>query len=281
MNKTIAITGATGFIGQAICRYLRACDYSVIELVRKPLNVQQRFFDLTQPVDEQLLDGVEVLVHCAFMANDVQHNYEGTKALRQAARRCGVGQCIFFSSVSAHASATSLYGKGKLRVEGLFGGDSDVILRPGLVLGAGGLFGEMLRFALQKRVVPLVNGGRQPMQVVGLEAVTESVRQVIENKMRGTYVLANEEQLTYRQFFETIEKVFATRLRYVWVPAGLLKIAIGLASFCKIKLPVTKENLRGLQSMRRMEGEKIFLKSGSQSKRLEDILLFVKQQYSS
>jgi nucleoside-diphosphate-sugar epimerase len=278
MNKTIAITGATGFIGKHLCAYLRTKNYTVIELVRHPANDAQRFFDLAQPVDERVCDGVDVLVHCAFVKDDLHFNYEGTKALLRVARQGGVQQCIFFSSVSAHENAVSLYGKSKLQIEALFTGNDDVVLKCGLVMGDGGLFGQLLNFALKKKMVPLVDGGRQPLQVIALEAVMESVLQAIEKKLHGSFVLVNEERLSYRQFFARIEKVFQTKFRYISIPVWMLKPAIGLASFFKIKLPVSKENLRGLQSMAFAEGKKIMLPSGSQNEKAEDILLKLKQQ---
>src|SRR5581483_5243317 len=172
MHKpVIAITGASGFIGSCLLQYFCDRQYPVIALVRKPSGnsiTEERFFDLQQPVQNNLIIGVDILIHCAYVAaapsiDAEKINYEGTKALIECANSNHVKKIIFFSSVAAHAQAVSAYGKSKLALESLFDKQKDVVLKCSFVIGNGGLFHRLFTHAVTKKTVPLIHGGHQPL----------------------------------------------------------------------------------------------------------------------
>src|SRR5215831_7813739 len=209
-NQVIAITGTSGFIGSVLLQELRKNGYTVIALNRRPkASVEERFFDLNQPPDAELLKGVDVLIHCAFISAEAdpaseQLNEVGTNMLTVCARQNGVKKIIFFSSVSGHANARSAYGKSKFRSEALFDMHSDVVLKCSLVIGTGGLFSRMVKFVRTKKFIPLIEGGRQPLQVIAINDVVRVVLKLISENISGNFVLANREHFTYRQFFKTV-----------------------------------------------------------------------------
>ncbi|MBV7295713.1 TIGR01777 family oxidoreductase [Corynebacterium sp. TAE3-ERU12] len=61
---TIAVSGASGTIGTALCALLTTTGHTVIELVRGEAGPGQRKWDTNDPA-EDLLDGVDALVHLA------------------------------------------------------------------------------------------------------------------------------------------------------------------------------------------------------------------------
>src|SRR3989344_1833532 len=65
------ITGANGFVGSHIARYLRNKKYEVYEIGRHPSKdiLGEKYFipfSLGQDIDQKKLHGIDVLVHCAY-----------------------------------------------------------------------------------------------------------------------------------------------------------------------------------------------------------------------
>jgi nucleoside-diphosphate-sugar epimerase len=282
MNKpVIAITGAAGFIGSSIARALLENDYNVISLVRKENTTvagnETRFFDLQVPPPADLLKGADILIHCAFVDHNKNKqasriNYSGTKHLQENAAHNGISKIIFFSTISANATTTSEYGKNKWQLEALFDKGRDVIIKPGLVIGKNGLFGRLLKNILSKKIVPLVNGGKQPIQVVALEDVILATTEIIKNKLAGTYILANTQRFTYREFFRLVAIHYKIKLLYLPLPGRLLSIVIGIATAAGISLPVGKENIKSLESLEYTDPLESLEKLKIQPQLLEDIL---------
>jgi len=185
-SKIVLVTGATGFLGRALCSRLESMEVEVRAAARTPAEGPWSTFmplDLPNAVPAELFDGVDVVYHLAGVAHaiaaDVQAqaydavNARGTAELSQKARAAGVRRFVFMSSVKAlgepgedmvredqESSATDPYGRSKRAGEvaalGLHSADFQVVvLRPTLVYGPGakGNLESLLRF---------VRGGRRP-----------------------------------------------------------------------------------------------------------------------
>ncbi len=117
MSKAL-VTGATGFIGSALCRALLEAGFEVRAfhrptsnlLLLKDLPVEHALGDLSQPDSLiQAMQGVQVVFHTAALMGggrgDVGRHYtvtvEGTRAVLQAALECGVERLVHTSSVAA------------------------------------------------------------------------------------------------------------------------------------------------------------------------------------
>ena len=122
--RSVGITGASGYVGSRIAAALGHAGYRVVPLVRAPrANSDDRRYSLERPLDHDLLDGLDVLVHCAWdmravSPDDVRRvNIEGSKRLVDAADRAGIRRMIFISTMSAFAGCRSHYGQAKLETE--------------------------------------------------------------------------------------------------------------------------------------------------------------------
>ncbi|MGK2881014.1 MAG: TIGR01777 family oxidoreductase [Mycobacterium sp.] len=61
----VAVTGASGLVGSALCAFLTTGGHRVVRLVRRrPNAADERYWETSQP-DEKLLSGVDVVVHLA------------------------------------------------------------------------------------------------------------------------------------------------------------------------------------------------------------------------
>ena len=252
--KKIIITGANGFIGNYLVNFLRKNGHEVLPFLRKPdLDKGEFFYEINGVINESIVAASDILIHCAFIpkvknGNAIEQNIVGTQKLIAACKKHKV-KFIFFSTLSAHAAAESDYGKHKLLLESKLDLEIDAILKPGLVIGNGGLFGRMLAFSKKFRTVPLIDGGKQPLQFIALSDVAQSTQKIIENNLSGSFTLVSDEPMTYRQFYKTIGEAFGIRLLFVWIPVNIILFSLGLFDRMKIKIPVSKENLLGLKNM--------------------------------
>lgn len=158
MVQTIALTGATGFIGGAVAARLISAGYRVRALVRPaslykcrnlPAAVEWVSGDCTEDASVcQLLAGADAVVHCAGAVRGANPaafnrvNVDGTACLvHNAAELAGNAKILLLSSLAAREPRLSLYAASKLAAEEVLrqqGGDFFWgIFRPAAVYGPG------------------------------------------------------------------------------------------------------------------------------------------------
>lgn len=260
-NVTIGITGASGHIGLHLTKYLSEKGFRVIAFVRNISsikNVQARKYDLTETISPDLFSDVNILIHLAFVTRQQyaaaeQINLNGSKELFYAAKKQGVNKIIFFSSVTADVNAKSAYAKSKFEIGQLLQPATDLLVRCSMVIGTGGMFARMLTYARTNTFIPVLGSGKQIIQVVAIEDVVSFVEEAIAHNMSGSCVLANNEQLTYKQVFTTIGEVFHKRFYFIHVPMWSLKMTLRVCGFLHIRTVVSEENIVGMQSLRKYE----------------------------
>jgi nucleoside-diphosphate-sugar epimerase len=176
-NNRVLVTGADGFVGRHLIKYLAANGCKVIAASRKaPDFAEHNVVSVTLPdlftaFDwRPLLKDCDSVVHLAGIAHTFADeerydriNHQATERLAEAARDCGV-HLVFASSISAqHPSfaafelreddppePSSAYGRSKLAAERAIvgSGASFTILRPVVMYGDG----QKGNFALVHRV---------------------------------------------------------------------------------------------------------------------------------
>lgn len=259
--KTIGITGAAGFIGSRLVEHFASRGWTVRALQRVPQgpaipNVTRHAFRLPDIVSESDVAGLDALVHAAVQEwrpggiDADAANREGARRLIAAARTHGV-RLVFLSTLSAHDRAESHYGRSKLEVEALFDPARDTILRLGLVMDrTGGMFGGMVETLRSSAVVPLVDGGRQPIQTLAMDDLLTIVERVIEHGIAGRFDVADPGVHRMRDLYEAILRTQAKRPLLVPVPLALVAFGAGLLEALKVPAPVTRENVLGLKHLR-------------------------------
>jgi nucleoside-diphosphate-sugar epimerase len=144
----IALTGATGFVGQTLLDAATEQGIAVRALTRNPQPPRHGVAwipgDLGNKVAlKTLVEGAEAVIHVAGVTTAPDHagfeagNVTGTLNLIEAALAAGVPRFIFVSSLSAREPQLSQYGASKARAEKLVkaSGLDWTIVRPPSIYG--------------------------------------------------------------------------------------------------------------------------------------------------
>ncbi|MCJ2184760.1 NAD(P)-dependent oxidoreductase [Novosphingobium sp. 1949] len=147
-GPTIALTGATGFVGQCLLEQALAAGYAVRALARREQaprpGVTWVAGDLADRAAlAELLRGAEAVVHVAGVTNAPDAagfeagNVTGTLNLIEAAVAGGVHRFVFVSSLSAREPQLSAYGASKAKAEKLLKASTLgwTIVRPPAIYG--------------------------------------------------------------------------------------------------------------------------------------------------
>ena len=172
-DELVAVTGATGFVGQPVLFAAGRHGLDVRALTRR----KQRLRGGVEWVDgdlgdtdalKRLMAGASAVIHIAGVVNAPdaagfdEGNVQGTLRVIEAAHAMGVGRVVHVSSLAAREPELSLYGASKLRGEKLVraSGLDWTVVRPPAVYGPRDT--EMLElFRLARRgVVPLPPNGK-------------------------------------------------------------------------------------------------------------------------
>ena len=192
-RKKILITGANGFLGNALVNFFDQEGLEVIGTSRK-LSNNKRIFISPNLEDKNanwtsLLTGVQTLIHCAAHVHVTGQalkegkafhtkNVEGTVALARQAVLCGVSRFVYISSIAVNGNKTqrdaayaednipnpqSAYAISKLQAEQALSvlvkntSMQLIIIRPPLIYGANapGNFAVLIKLLRSRIPIPL------------------------------------------------------------------------------------------------------------------------------
>jgi nucleoside-diphosphate-sugar epimerase len=250
--KIIVISGANGFIGSELVKHFNENGWIVRALIHSNANppiagIAYYKYALGDKIDERIFEKADCFIHCAYAKDSYKLNVSGTEQLLEMSKKCGIGKNIFISSLSSKEDALSVYGKQKWACEKLFNQPDDLVLRLGMVLGNGGLFGQMKEYLKRRNRIPLISGGTQPIQTIYIKDLIRVMNTCIEKNIYGTLSIASDEELTYQEFYSLLCQSLHKVPSFTLIPYGLLYSVLSVSETLGIKLPVSRENLLGLK----------------------------------
>jgi nucleoside-diphosphate-sugar epimerase len=264
----IALTGATGFIGQYLLRELPKRGYRLRVLLRRPSVVPMESAsavvgDLARPQNmAAALADVDAVIHSAGIAHAMSGlpeddyrmlNTEATIGLARAAQRAGAKRFVFLSSIRAQCGPTAdhvlteelapaptdAYGRSKLAAEqGVAELDLDwVALRLVLVYGPGvkGNMAELLRFARSPYPLPvgLLHARRSLLALDNLVAAVDTAL-AAPGRLRRPLIVADPTALTIAEMVTALRRGLGRKGGLIPVPPSLLKMALRAAGRAEI-----------------------------------------------
>jgi nucleoside-diphosphate-sugar epimerase len=254
----IALTGATGFIGQYLLREMPKRGYRIRALLRRPASMpvdvsSAVIGDLTRPQNmSAALAGVDAVIHSAGLAHAMSGipeddyrliNTEATVRLARAAGRAGAKRFVFLSSIRAQCGPTAdtvlteaveprptdAYGRSKLAAErGLAELDLDwVSLRAVLTYGPGvkGNMAQLIKLARSPMPLPLASltARRSLLAVENLSAAIETVL-AAPGTLRRAVVAADPQALTIAEMIAALRSGLGRQPNVFPFPPALLEI---------------------------------------------------------
>lgn len=255
MTRRVVVSGASGFLGTAICAELEGRGCEVRRLVRRPQAPREFACALPETLDASALDGADCLVHCAWdtrfqgAARAREVNVSGSRLVIDAARHAGA-RIVFVSTLSAHEEAESVYGRTKLEVEALLDLERDAVVRPGTVIGEGGVFWRQAESISRLPFIPLFYGGAQMYQTIGLADLATGVANLIENDRAGRYGLAEVKPVALRSVYQAVADAIGKPARFLQLPGAPVLAGLRIAESFGFRLPVSSDNLLGLKHLR-------------------------------
>ena len=261
----VAVTGATGFLGAALCRALVGAGHEVVALLR-PNSDQTRIADLTltkrwaDVTDSATLApaiaGCDWLVHAAGrlgafgISEEAYHqlHVEGTRNVLVAAQAANVQRVLYVSSPgvlgstdgaaleeSAEYNPTNRYERSKAEAEKVArefteNGLLVIIVRPEFVYGPGDTHVLDLFKAVQNGRIFLIDGGKSYCHPTYIDdAVSGMMLALDKGEVGEIYHIAGHESLPMRDFLGHIAAAVGGKQPSLSLPSKMLKPVAAVA----------------------------------------------------
>jgi nucleoside-diphosphate-sugar epimerase len=259
----VALTGATGFIGQYLLKELSRRGYRLRVLLRRPTMLPEGcasvlIGDLARPYNmAEALAEVDAVIHTAGIASTMSglpeddyrlFNTEATVGFAHAAERARVKRFVFLSSIRAQSGPTAegvltedrepdptdAYGRSKLAAEkGLAEIGLDwAALRLALVYGPGaqGNIARLVRLARSPYPLPLA-GLKARRSLLALDNLVEAIDRILATPgpLKRPFIVADPKPLTIGEIVAALRQGLGRRAGLFYVPRPMLKAALRAA----------------------------------------------------
>ena len=276
MNRVL-VTGASGFIGRALCRSLQGKGIQVVALNRMsrsgPWN-DEAIADLADlTLDTKQLENCEAVIHLAGIAhsnvsNQDEYdriNVQGTVQMAKKAIAARIRRFVFVSSTKATPFAEKkvvtgdAYGQSKYMAElelQRLADSSDLnltIIRPALIYGVGvkGNLDKLIK-AIDRGWLPPLPETDHGISMISMNDVIEAIEKIMSDDaaISGTYTLADGQIYSARRIFNEITSGFDRKVPRWSFPMFLVRSAALFGDLVeqlfKARMPVNKEVIEKL-----------------------------------
>ncbi|ADD69207.1 NAD-dependent epimerase/dehydratase [Denitrovibrio acetiphilus DSM 12809] len=258
--KRVLVTGATGFVGNAVLASLNKHGYVPVALVRH--GSENKLKHSVEMVKGDVMDkasllkaleGIYAVVHLVGIIREYpsrgvtfeKMHHTATKNIVEAAAEMGIKRYIHMSANGTRLNAVSDYHITKQLAEDEVknSGLDYTIFRPSLVYGQDDSFINMLAGYMKRTpVFSYFGDGSYPMQPVFVGDVAECFVKAIDNQSttKMIYPLCGKNVYTYKHLLRLVGKALGKNIILLPVPEFAIKTGISL--FGKANwFPITKD----------------------------------------
>ncbi len=265
-HGTIAVTGATGYVGGRLVPLLLDRGYRVRCLVRSPRKLEARPWRNHPRVEiaevdvadahttAKALEGCSAaynLVHSMVAAGDnyVEHDRRLAGAFAEAASRAGIDRIIYLGGLGELGDGLSKHLASRREVEQILasGAASVTVLRAAMIIGAGSASFEILRYLVERWPIMItprwVQTENQPVAIADVLHWLAECLAVPETRGKALEI-GGPDVVTYRELMQVMAQELGLRRRLVLV-VPLLTPRLGSA-WISLVTPVTYRVARPL-----------------------------------
>ena len=263
----ILVTGASGFIGRALCPYLSSLGHEVVPAVRATCGLPGEQLVSDEASFRIALQGCDSVVHLAGRAHVIHDqeraplqafraaNVDTTLELANRAIEAGVRRFVYMSTIKVNGEATlpgcsfrpddplapkDPYAISKweaeqgLRAIAEKAGLEVVIVRPPLVYGPGvkGNFASLIEWVKRGRALPLgaVHNRRSMIALENLVSFTALCADIhaSPNAKDQVFLVSDGEDVSTTELLRKVARAYGDNSRLLPVPVGLLRFAAQL-----------------------------------------------------
>jgi nucleoside-diphosphate-sugar epimerase len=270
----ILIDGATGYLGSHLTNHLLASGMSVRCLVRAQANIDDVnilkncgaeiiYGDLHNDKTDltKAFENVEVAIHLIGSVAPKRHesftslHVEQTKSFAELSLKSGVNKVIMVTAIGAGALAKSAYLRTKWEAEEVLrkSGLNCIFLRPSLLIGRS--FGKRdsklvhrLKALIEsRRMVPLINGGKNKIQPLFINDMVEAVRICIQSQPANSadqapvLELGGPTVLTMKEFLQELMNVIGVQKPLITLPIPIATVLAKVSQSLQ-EVPVLSED---------------------------------------
>lgn len=274
MSTKVIITGASGFVGQNVSKYLSKYSFSIKDVSLKNPDWKNNF-------------EADVILHLAGKAHDTKNlsdsseyfkvNTELTIELFNHFLDSEINDFLYFSSVKAVADQVTEvlrediignpktpYGKSKLKAEEYIlskkipQGKRVFIIRPCMIHGPGNKGNLNLLYNVVKKRIPYPLAAFQnERSFLGIDNFNFMILKILENKniVSGVYNFADDEVLSTNDLVKIISSTSNKKNLSIAVPKSIIN---GIAKVGDlVKFPLNSETVQKLTENYRVSNQKI------------------------
>ena len=242
------ITGAYGFVGTNLCKYLAEKGHECLALdipAAKRDGVPYASFYTWDELDK--LPVVDAVVHLAGKAHDLQKvaseqsyfdiNVGLTEKIFAAAKTT---RFIYFSSSKADANGNA-YGRSKLAAEQFLNGRA-IVLRPAMIHGPGNKGNLNLLWGIARRGLPWpLAAFENKRSFTSIANICAAVEALCERGENGIYPIADDEMISTNRLIELIAETCGKRAKLWRVPKGVMRMVAKIGDV--LHLPLNTERI--------------------------------------
>ena len=234
-NRTILLTGATGYVGGRLLEPLQKRGYRVRCLARRPDALDGRITPMPEVVKGDIRDpealrtameGVDTalfLVHALGAGTQFEEEeYAGARTFGQAAREAGVKHIVYLGGL-AHGDDLSPHLASRIRVGEILAKSGVPVteFRASVIIGSGSASFEMIRHLVNR--VPLLicpTWVMTPAQPIAIQDILAYLLASLEAgpEAAGVYEIGGEDTVSYRELMMEVARQKDLNRRIIPVP---------------------------------------------------------------
>ncbi len=280
---TIAVTGATGFVGNFVADYLESNGYKVFRFGRKnKKGVLQ--WDIARGIYTDFIK-VDCVVHCAASVDDWASykesyavNVIGTqnvlKSFPQASKFIYISSASIYNAFCDQVviseneclggkllnsySKTKLLGEKEVEKSNIA---SKIILRPHIIYGVGDTtIAPRIKNGIKFGYFPVPGNGKNRISFTNVENLSQAILQAVKISKKGlsVYNITDRESLTFIEALKEVKKLNNLKFKEFFIPRKLCLTIGSILEFFYTLFEIKKSPLLTRYIVDQMSSDHIF-----------------------